>query len=267
MSRCVPRCACCAVLYAVVRWAAGAAVCMWGTVCAALGGGGGGSRVSVGCFSAPGDVLFLAGCLPPLSRRRPPPAKPLQSPLPSGGGAPPLRPSTASLLPRSFTPPPTHATPAPRMHPPPPPAPPLTPRSPPPHPCRAPAAATLTLLQIPDSQKDVGSNHAVSALKFRIIQNFMKLGYAVFLSGGCGWVGEGGAGGVMHCGAGVSGRVCDVLCVCYSHARPPAPPPRPPAPSALPALPPACPRTAQTWTSFSCRTRLTIWCATLMWRA
>lgn len=38
--------------------------------------------------------------------------------------------------------------------------------------------------QIPDSQKDVGSNHAVSALKFRILQNFMKLGYSVFLSGG-----------------------------------------------------------------------------------
>jgi hypothetical protein len=29
----------------------------------------------------------------------------------------------------------------------------------------------------------VGSNHAVSALKFRILQNFLKLGYAVFLSG------------------------------------------------------------------------------------
>lgn len=38
--------------------------------------------------------------------------------------------------------------------------------------------------QIPDSQKDVGSNHAVSALKFRILTNFMKLGYSVFLSGG-----------------------------------------------------------------------------------
>jgi hypothetical protein len=30
----------------------------------------------------------------------------------------------------------------------------------------------------------VGSNHAVSALKFRILQNFMKLGYSVLLSGG-----------------------------------------------------------------------------------
>jgi hypothetical protein len=38
-------------------------------------------------------------------------------------------------------------------------------------------------LQIPESQKDAGSNHAVSALKFRILQNFLKLGYAVFLSG------------------------------------------------------------------------------------
>lgn len=37
-------------------------------------------------------------------------------------------------------------------------------------------------VKIPDSQKDVGSNHAVSALKFRILQNFIKLGYAVFLS-------------------------------------------------------------------------------------
>ncbi|PSC74665.1 glycosyltransferase CAZy family GT77 [Micractinium conductrix] len=37
-------------------------------------------------------------------------------------------------------------------------------------------------VKIPDSQKDVGSNHAVSALKFRILQNFLKLGYSVFLS-------------------------------------------------------------------------------------
>lgn len=37
-------------------------------------------------------------------------------------------------------------------------------------------------VKIPDSQKDVGSNHAVSALKFRILTNFMKLGYSVFLS-------------------------------------------------------------------------------------
>ncbi|KAL4858268.1 Arabinosyltransferase RRA2 [Chlorella vulgaris] len=37
-------------------------------------------------------------------------------------------------------------------------------------------------VKIPESQKDSGSNHAVSALKFRILQNFMKLGYSTFLS-------------------------------------------------------------------------------------
>ncbi|PRW58051.1 glycosyltransferase CAZy family GT77 [Chlorella sorokiniana] len=37
-------------------------------------------------------------------------------------------------------------------------------------------------IAIPDSQKNAGSNHAVSALKFRILQNFIKLGYSVFLS-------------------------------------------------------------------------------------
>lgn len=37
-------------------------------------------------------------------------------------------------------------------------------------------------IKIPDSQKSVGENHAVSALKFRILTNFLKLGYAVFLS-------------------------------------------------------------------------------------
>lgn len=37
-------------------------------------------------------------------------------------------------------------------------------------------------LEIPDSQKNVGSNHAVSALKFRILTHFVRLGYAVFLS-------------------------------------------------------------------------------------
>lgn len=37
-------------------------------------------------------------------------------------------------------------------------------------------------MQIPDSQKDVGSNHAVSGLKFRILKNFLDLGYAVLLS-------------------------------------------------------------------------------------
>ena len=37
-------------------------------------------------------------------------------------------------------------------------------------------------VKIPESQKDLGSNHAVSALKFRILQRFMNLGYSVLLS-------------------------------------------------------------------------------------
>lgn len=37
-------------------------------------------------------------------------------------------------------------------------------------------------VKIPDSQKDTGSNHAVSAMKFRILTNFVKLGYSVLLS-------------------------------------------------------------------------------------
>ena len=36
--------------------------------------------------------------------------------------------------------------------------------------------------QVPDSQKDVGENHAVSGLKFRILRRFLDLGYAVLLS-------------------------------------------------------------------------------------
>lgn len=40
----------------------------------------------------------------------------------------------------------------------------------------------FVLSQIPESQKKSGSNHAVSALKFRILTNFIKLGYAVLLS-------------------------------------------------------------------------------------
>lgn len=40
----------------------------------------------------------------------------------------------------------------------------------------------LVHLQIPESQKNVGSNHAVSGLKFRILQRFLKLGYSVLLS-------------------------------------------------------------------------------------
>lgn len=35
---------------------------------------------------------------------------------------------------------------------------------------------------IPESQKDSGSNHAVSALKFRILTPFLELGYSVLLS-------------------------------------------------------------------------------------
>ena len=37
-------------------------------------------------------------------------------------------------------------------------------------------------LEIPETQKKAGSNHAVSSLKFRILQRFMKLGYSVLLS-------------------------------------------------------------------------------------
>ena len=35
---------------------------------------------------------------------------------------------------------------------------------------------------MPDSQKNVGENHAVSGLKFRILRRFLDLGYAVLLS-------------------------------------------------------------------------------------
>lgn len=38
------------------------------------------------------------------------------------------------------------------------------------------------LLQISAAQKGVGSNHAVSGLKFKILQKFLNLGYAVLLS-------------------------------------------------------------------------------------
>jgi len=37
-------------------------------------------------------------------------------------------------------------------------------------------------VKIPESQKNTGSNHAVSALKFRILKRFMALGYSVLLS-------------------------------------------------------------------------------------
>ena len=35
---------------------------------------------------------------------------------------------------------------------------------------------------MPESQKNVGENHAVSGLKFRILRRFLDLGYAVLLS-------------------------------------------------------------------------------------
>ena len=37
-------------------------------------------------------------------------------------------------------------------------------------------------MAIPESQKDSGSNHAVSAMKFRILKPFLELGYGVLLS-------------------------------------------------------------------------------------
>lgn len=37
-------------------------------------------------------------------------------------------------------------------------------------------------MEIPDSQKNNGGNHAVSALKFRILSRFLNLGYSVLLS-------------------------------------------------------------------------------------
>ena len=37
-------------------------------------------------------------------------------------------------------------------------------------------------MQVSESQKDVGENHAVSGLKFKIIKRFLDLGYAVLLS-------------------------------------------------------------------------------------
>ncbi|KAK9797806.1 hypothetical protein WJX73_009375 [Symbiochloris irregularis] len=40
----------------------------------------------------------------------------------------------------------------------------------------------LFTMKISDSQKNVGENHAVSGLKFKILRRFLDLGYAVFLS-------------------------------------------------------------------------------------
>lgn len=39
-----------------------------------------------------------------------------------------------------------------------------------------------TCSQISHAQKDTGSNHAISALKFKIIKEFLDLGYNVLLS-------------------------------------------------------------------------------------
>ena len=40
----------------------------------------------------------------------------------------------------------------------------------------------MCLRQITQSQKDTGENHAVSALKFEIIREFLELGWNVLLS-------------------------------------------------------------------------------------
>ena len=37
-------------------------------------------------------------------------------------------------------------------------------------------------MQVSAAQKNVGTNHAVSGLKFKILQQFLNLGYAVLLS-------------------------------------------------------------------------------------
>ncbi len=37
-------------------------------------------------------------------------------------------------------------------------------------------------MQIPKAQAGNGDNHAVSALKFRVLRKFLRLGYSVFLS-------------------------------------------------------------------------------------
>lgn len=38
------------------------------------------------------------------------------------------------------------------------------------------------VLQISKTQRGVGTNHAVSGLKFKILQRFLELGYSVLLS-------------------------------------------------------------------------------------
>ena len=49
-------------------------------------------------------------------------------------------------------------------------------------PPRPPSDSGTTPVQVPESQKNVGSNHAVSGLKFRILRRFLDLGYGVLLS-------------------------------------------------------------------------------------
>lgn len=120
----------------------------------------------------------------------------------------------------------------------------------------APSGPPPAVPQIPDSQKDVGSNHAVSALKFRILQNFMKLGYAVLLSGGppaAAWLGAAPPSNMVDPGAAwaPSFSLCPPRLL---HDK-----------SLLPVV--ATPLPAQTWTSSSCRTPLTTWRATATWRA
>jgi len=44
------------------------------------------------------------------------------------------------------------------------------------------APAFLMSMEISEIQKDTGTNHAVSALKFSLLQDFLELGYAVLLS-------------------------------------------------------------------------------------
>lgn len=40
----------------------------------------------------------------------------------------------------------------------------------------------LDVVQIPAAQAGNGDNHAVSALKFRMLRHFLQLGYSVLLS-------------------------------------------------------------------------------------
>lgn len=40
----------------------------------------------------------------------------------------------------------------------------------------------IRCMQVAKAQEGAGDNHAVSAMKFRVLRNFLKLGYSVFLS-------------------------------------------------------------------------------------